>query len=253
MFWISSRYQSCNWHWDLDFLTWLLCILRRWKRMTQCLRSGRTISRRPCALPAAPSAITTSANMRCSHRPCNRAEALAVSGEILNGDRLCVMKGKVFVLDGKSLYRCSVFWPRFPLVYMICFTDSHPVTKEEVDQVRALLEAEVATSSMRTTMMIFTDKRWQRCWPSQATLHTGRHVQKTKNKKFHIFRTVLFCFLLFSASHVHSPCFLFASFPFCPPSSVDREKHVAACVLLWFVKGWFLTTLILTFCGWGWI
>lgn len=41
---------------------------------------------------------------------------------------------------------------------MICFTDSHPVTKEEVDQVRALLEAEVATSSMRTTMMIFTDK-----------------------------------------------------------------------------------------------
>lgn len=38
------------------------------------------------------------------------------------------------------------------------FLDSHPVTKEEVDQVRALLVVAEAPSSMRTTMMIFMDK-----------------------------------------------------------------------------------------------
>lgn len=60
-----------------------LFIFRRWRRMIQCLRSGRTTLRRLCVLPVAPSAITTSANTRCLHRPYSKAEASAASGKTL--------------------------------------------------------------------------------------------------------------------------------------------------------------------------
>lgn len=49
--------------------------------MTPCLKSGRTTLKKPCVLPAALSVTTTSANMRCLHRLCSKAEALEASGE----------------------------------------------------------------------------------------------------------------------------------------------------------------------------
>lgn len=54
--------------------------------------------------------------------------------------------------------------------------DSPPVTREEVDQARALLVAVEGTSSMRTMMMTSTDK----CDHMADLSNTGHHVQNEK-------------------------------------------------------------------------
>lgn len=53
---------------------------RKWKRMILFQRSGRTILKRQCDLPVAPSVTMTFANTRCLLRHCSRAAALAASG-----------------------------------------------------------------------------------------------------------------------------------------------------------------------------
>lgn len=102
-----------------------------------------------------------------------------------------------------------------------------------MDQVRALLVAAEAPSSMRTTMMIFMDKCDHVADPhrplfKQAAMYKR---QKIKNSTFLglCFLLIIFCF----SSHVQSPSFLFASFSFCPPPpSIDREACSCLCFAL---------------------
>lgn len=57
---------------------------------------------------------------------------------------------------------------------------------------------------------------------------TGHHVQKRiPTDKFHIFRTL--CFFDVFSFFIYYPSLLLLS--------LLEKKHVAACILLWFVKG----------------
>lgn len=79
---LHSPKANRRFHYSFKLLTFTLsCFFcRRWKRMIQCLRSGRITLKRRCDSLVAPSVTTTFANMRCLRRRCNRAEASAVSG-----------------------------------------------------------------------------------------------------------------------------------------------------------------------------
>lgn len=81
---VSLLFPKANgcFHYSFELLTFTLSCFccRRWKRMIQCLRSGRITLKRRCDSLVAPSVTTTFANMRCLRRRCSRAEALAVSG-----------------------------------------------------------------------------------------------------------------------------------------------------------------------------
>lgn len=89
---------------------------------------------------------------------------------------------------------------------------------------------------MRTTMMIFMDKCDHVADPHRPIFIQAVMYKRQKIKKFHIFRTVLFVYFPLLLMSI-PPVFYSPRSPSVHPPSVDREKHVAACVLLWFVKG----------------